>query len=153
MHAKERDFSLLMLHSKVRHVCSADGTQGLKAHKMALSFCSKFKDGSLKFRGRRKRVFSNPSTQLPQLRAALRVHTPLLTPHPRDVPSAVAPRWPRLLPSCPGCHAMLWLCLQASSPTLPHCHELHSSPPRSRRGWMVGENKFIYFCCKFFYTF
>lgn len=143
---------LLMLHSKVRHGSSAAGTQGLKAHKMALSFCSKFKDGSQLLKTKEGILLTHPpishSTGLPS------ESTPLLTPHPKDFPASVAPHWPHILHSCQRRHAMNPLAVPASLHlTLLHCHELHSSPPRSQRGWMVGENKFIYFCCKFFYTF
>lgn len=43
---KEDDFGLFMLHSKVSRGSSPDGTWCLKAHMMAVPFCSKFKDDS-----------------------------------------------------------------------------------------------------------
>lgn len=135
----KHDFALLLIHSKVRRGSSADGTQGLKAHKMAPSFCSKFKDNSHLLKTKEGVLLIHPPIS----------HSPGL---PSDSTSRRLPcsggavlADPPLLPRR-TCHAILWLCLQTSSSFLLHCHELHTALPHSasKDGWWVKINSFIF---------
>lgn len=123
------------------HGSSADSMQGLKAHMMAVSFCSKFRDDSQLLRTKQEHS-SNPPSPLLQHRLpsgsthCCVPHTPRTSPewwHRTGSSSSTQSThhsYPRRT-----CHVIPWLCLQASSPTLLHRHELYSSPPHSQRGW------------------